>query len=91
VWGAKSFGALFQGIFFSFRLYKSAGKKFSLQWRDKFSKAINMEFYAVLSHFEKMSRYTRKSAPRLPKLEVGGFSQFGQCPYLYHFFLKGLP
>ena len=33
-----------------------------------------------------MSRFTRKSAPRLPKLEWGGFSEFGQCPYLDCFF-----
>ena len=34
-----------------------------------------------------MSRFTRKSAPRLPKIEGGwGFSQFGQCPYLDRFF-----
>ena len=39
-----------------------------------------------------MSRFTRKSAPRLPKIEGGGFSQFGQCPYLdcFYFLMASL-
>ena len=37
-----------------------------------------------------MFRFTRKSAPRLPKIE-GGFSQFGQCPYLDRFLKEMAP
>ena len=51
--GCQKFWSTFSRNFYSFRLFKSAGKKFSVQWHDKSPKAINMEFYAVLSHFEK--------------------------------------
>ena len=38
--------------------------------------------YAVLSDFAKCRDSRIKSAPRVLKIEGGGFSQFGQCPYL---------
>ena len=51
--GFQKFYSTFSGNFYSFRLFKSPGKKFSVQRHNKFSKAIHMEFYAVLSHFAK--------------------------------------
>ena len=51
--GCQKFWSTFSGNFYSFRLFKSAGKQFSVQRHDKFSKAINIKFYAVLSHFAK--------------------------------------
>ena len=45
--------------------------------------------YPVLSHLAKCRDLRIKSAPQVPKIEGGGFSQFRQCPYLDRFFLKG--
>jgi hypothetical protein len=62
------------------QLFKSAGKQFNVQRHDKFSKAINMELYAVLLHFAKCCDLHVKVLPKLER--GGGFSKFGQCPYL---------
>ena len=50
-----------------------------------FLEATNIRIYAVLSNFAKCRDSRVKSAPRLPKIEGGVFSQFGQCPYLDRF------
>ena len=59
-----------------------------------FVEADNIKIYAVLSDFAKCCDSRVKSAPRVPKIEGGGFSQFGQCPYLdcfFVFFKYGFP
>ena len=50
---AKNIGALFFSTFDHFTLFKSAGRKNSVQNPNTFSEADNIKFHAVLSHFEK--------------------------------------
>ena len=71
----------FSRTFDHFRLFKSSGRKDGVQKPNTFSEANILKFYAVLSLFAKCRDLHVKSAPQLPKIE-GGFSQFGQCPYL---------
>ena len=82
----------FYWTFYHLRRFKSAGRKNSVQKSslvqksNTFLKASKTKFHALLSHFAKCRDLCVKSAPRLPKIEGGwgggGFSQFGQYPYL---------
>ena len=71
VWACQNIGALFFFTFYHFRLFKSAGRKNSVQKPTTFSEANKMKFHAVLSHFAKCFNLHVKSAPRLPKIEGG--------------------
>ena len=64
-------------------------KKF--QMSTAFLEDNNILIYAVLSDFAKCCNSHVKSAMQVQKIEGGGFSQLGQCPYLDFFIFKWLP
>ena len=53
VWGVPKILEHFFWTFDHFRLFKSSGRKDSVQKPNTFSEANKMNFYAVLSHFSK--------------------------------------
>ena len=80
IWGVPKILEQFCWTFSHFRHFKSAGRKNIVQKPYTFSDANKIKCHAVLLHFAKCWDLLVKSAPRLPKIEVGG--QFGQWPYL---------
>ena len=76
--------------FLPFKAFQSAGlwSKKKIEMSTTFLEANDIKIYAVLSDFANYRDSRIKIAPRVPKIEGGGgFSQFGQCPYLDCFFL----